>query len=65
MNVRIEDILKIRKGSSKTFVCDSFQGCHSAKSMVYYANKCRKPKNIERYRTSVDWENRTVVIKAE
>ncbi len=29
--------LIIRKGSSKAFVCDTNQGCHSAKSLVYYA----------------------------
>ena len=36
MKVTVEDILKIRPGRTKTFILESPNECHSAKSLVGY-----------------------------
>lgn len=64
MKVEVEDILNIRKGSSRVFLVDTPMLCNSARSLVYYVNKCRKPQHIEKYTASIDYDKCAVVIKA-
>lgn len=64
MKVTVEDILKIRPGKTKTFILGTPSECHSAKSLVGYVKKVRKPADVSDYSTSTDWESNSISITA-
>ncbi len=64
MKVTVEDILKIRPGRTKTFILESPNECHSAKSLVCYVKKVRKPADVSDYTTATDWDSNSVSITA-
>lgn len=64
MKVTVEDILKIRRGKSKTFILDRPSDCHTAISLVSYVKKVRKPMDISDYTTATDWKTNAITITA-
>lgn len=64
MKVTVEDILKIRPRRTKTFILESPKECHSAKSLVSYVKKVRKPADVSDYTTVTDWDSNSVSITA-
>lgn len=64
MKVTVEDILKIKRGKSKTFLLGKPSECHSAISLVGYVKKVRRPLDISDYMTSTDWETNSITITA-
>lgn len=64
MKPTTKDILSIRAGRSEAFQCLTAMEMNSARAIVYYVNRCRKPANIARYSLSSDFEHLTVVITA-
>lgn len=65
MKPTVEAILGVKPGSFKTFTCDTASQCHSACSLVYYINNCRRPASVRRYSTRVDWPNNIFAVFAE
>lgn len=64
MKVTVEDILKIRRGRSKTFALERPSECHSLVSLVGYVKKIRRPSEVSNYKTTTDWDANTVTVTA-
>lgn len=65
MIVSQNDIVSIKAGATKTFSCDTPQGCNSAKTQVWHVKRLRKnPANVSDYRVCVDYDACTVSITA-
>lgn len=64
MNVTVEDILNIKPGKSTAFRCENRGKMVSARTLVSYCNKVKCPIGVQRYTTSVNWEDLIVTITA-
>jgi len=64
MKVTVDDILKIKKGKTKTFILDTPNECHSLVSLVGYVKRVRKPIDIQNYTTTTEWSANAVTIMA-
>ena len=57
MNVSKNDIMQIKAGKAKAFVCDTPKAAKSGQSLVSYVKKfCRNemPSDVSDYETSID-----------
>lgn len=64
MNVSKNDIMQIRAGKAKAFVCDTPKAAKSGQSLVSYVKKfCRNemPSDVSDYETSIDDNVITIV----
>ena len=65
MIVSQNDIVEIKAGATKSFSCETPQGCNSAKTQVWHVKRLRKmPANVKDYRVSVDYDTCTVTVTA-
>ena len=65
MIVSQNDIVEIKAGATKSFSCETPQGCNSAKTQVWHVKRLRKmPANVKDYRVSVDYDTCTVTVNA-
>lgn len=64
MNVKVEDIRGITSGCTETFLCDSPEKLYSAKSLVGYCNRIKKPKNVWKYVSKSDINKLSITITA-
>ena len=64
MNPTVKDIIGIKPGKSKAFICDSPKGCNSARVQVQHVKRMNKPETVENYTVHTQWEDNIVVITA-
>ena len=64
MNPTIKDIIGIKPGKSKAFICDSPKGCNSARVQVQHVKRMYMPEGVENYTVHTQWEDNIVVITA-
>lgn len=64
MKPTVEDILKIKPGKSKTFICESYKECLGAKSLAVYVKKAHCPSGVLKYSTSIDDDANAITIVA-
>lgn len=64
MNVTVEDIRGITPGCAETFQCDSPEKLYSAKGLVGYCNRIKKPKDVWKYVSKSDINKLTINITA-
>ena len=63
-NIKTKDILAIKPGTAKMFRLKDSRACHSARALVGYVKRCRKPANVYDYTTEVDWSQNIIRIFA-
>lgn len=64
MKVSVKDIVQIRAGTFKTFLCDTKYDCRTAQSLTAYANRYHRPQDVERFSTKIDFDNNAITITA-
>lgn len=64
MNVTVADIRKIPAGTKKTFRCESGEKLNSAKTLIAYCNRVKKPNDVWKYISKSKWEELTITITA-
>lgn len=64
MNVKVEDIRSIAAGTAKNFQCESPEKLNSAKTLVGYCNKIKKPRDVWKYISKSNWKDLTITITA-
>lgn len=65
MKVTKKDIIGIKAGSSMTFHMNSFEEMKSTQTYAYQlAYSTGKPKDVKRYKTSMNIEEKTLTIEA-
>ena len=64
MNPTVKDIIGIKPGKSKAFICDSPKGCNSARVQVQHVKRMYMPEDVENYTVHTQWEDNIVVITA-
>lgn len=63
--IRKIDILTIKPGKSEVFVLANPKAVRSAVTYAYQLASCSEtPRGVERYATSADYKNNTVIITA-
>ena len=62
--ITLNDILQIKPGTFKNFVCATPMQCRSVQSMVNYAKRFHKPYNVGNYTTKADFDNCIVTVTA-
>lgn len=60
----VHDIRAIKKGHNKAFKLESRNKLVSARSMVSYCNRVKKPSGIKRYIKYADFEELTLYVCA-
>ena len=64
MNPTVKDIIVIKPGKSKAFICDSPKGCNSARVQVQHVKRMYMPEGVVNYSVHTQWEDNIVVITA-
>lgn len=64
MKPTVEDILRIKPGKFRTFVCDTYKQCLAAKSLAVYVKKAHHPNGVLKYSTSIDEDANAITITA-
>ena len=64
MNPTVKDIIGIKPGKSKAFICDSPKGCNSARVQVQHVKRMYMPEGVVNYSVHTQWEDNIVVITA-
>ena len=64
MNPTVKDIIGIKPGKSKAFICDSPKGCNSARVQVQHVKRMYMPEGVANYTVHIQWEDNIVVITA-
>ena len=64
MNPTVKDIIGIKPGKSKAFICDSPKGCNSARVQVQHVKRMYMPEGVANYSVHTQWEDNIVVITA-
>ena len=49
MNPTVKDIIGIKPGKSKAFICDSPKGCNSARVQVQHVKRMYLPEGVANY----------------
>lgn len=58
------DILGIKPGKIEVFVLDNAKAIMSARQYAWLLGKTEPPEGVARYKTKVNFENKTLVIEA-
>lgn len=58
------DILGIKPGRLQVFVFDTAKAVMSARQYVYQISHIEPPKGVAKYRTKVNFDNKTLVVEA-
>ena len=64
MNPTVKDIIDIKPGKLRAFICDSPKGCNSARVQVQHVKRMYMPEGVENYTVHTQWEDNIVVITA-
>ena len=64
MNPTVKDIIGIKPGKSRAFICDSPKGCNSARVQVQHVKRMYMPEGVANYSVHTQWEDNIVVITA-
>ena len=64
MNPTVKDIIGIKPGKLRAFICDSPKGCNSARVQVQHAKRMYMPEGVANYSVHTQWEDNIVVITA-
>ena len=64
MNPTVKDIIGIKPGKLRAFICDSPKGCNSARVQVQHVKRMYMPEGVANYSVHTQWENNIVVITA-
>ena len=64
MNPTVKDIIGIKPGKLRAFICDSPKGCNSARAQVQHVKRMYMPEGVENYTVHTQWEDNIVVITA-
>ena len=64
MNPTVKDIIGIKPGKLRVFICDSPKGCNSARVQVQHVKRMYMPEGVENYTVHTQWEDNIVVITA-
>ena len=64
MNPTVKDIVGIKPGKLRAFICDSPKACNSARVQVQHVKRMYMPEGVENYTVHTQWEDNIVVITA-
>ena len=64
MNPTVKDIIGIKPGKLRAFICDSPKGCNSARVQVQHVKRMYMPEGVANYSVHTQWEDNIVVITA-
>ena len=64
MNPTVKDIIGIKPGKLRAFICDSPKGCNSARVQVQHGKRMYMPEGVANYSVHTQWEDNIVVITA-
>ena len=64
MNPTVKDIIGIKPGKLRAFICDSPKGCNSARVQVQHVKRMYMPEGVVNYSVHTQWEDNIVVITA-
>ena len=64
MNPTVKDIIGIKPGKLRAFICDSPKGCNSARVQVQHVKRMYMPDDVQNYTVHTQWEDNIVVITA-
>ena len=64
MNPKVKDIIGIKPGKLRAFICDSPKACNSARVQVQHVKRMYMPEGVANYSVHTQWEDNIVVITA-
>ena len=64
MNPTVKDIIGIKPGKLRAFICDSPKACNSARVQVQHVKRMYMPDDVQNYTVHTQWEDNIVVITA-
>ncbi len=64
MNPTVKDIIGIKPGKLRAFICDSPKACNSARVQVQHVKRMYMPESVANYSVHTQWEDNIVVITA-
>ena len=64
MNPTVKDIIGIKPGKLRAFICDSPKACNSARVQVQHVKRMYMPEDVANYSVHTQWEDNIVVITA-
>ena len=64
MNPTVKDIISIKPGKLRAFICDSPKACNSARVQVQHVKRMYMPEGVANYSVHTQWEDKIVVITA-
>ena len=64
MNPTVKDIIGIKPGKLRAFICDSPKACNSARVQVQHVKRMYMPECVANYSVHTQWEDNIVVITA-
>ena len=64
MNPTVKDIIGIKPGKLRAFICDSPKACNSARVQVQHVKRMYMPEGVANYSVHKQWEDNIVVITA-
>ena len=64
MNPTVKDIIGIKPGKLRAFICDSPKACNSARVQVQHVKRMYMPEGVDNYTVHTQWEDNIVVITA-
>ena len=64
MNPTVKDIIGIKPGKLRAFICDSPKACNSARVQVQHVKRMYMPEGVTNYSVHTQWEDNIVVITA-
>ena len=64
MNPTVKDIIVIKPGKLRAFICDSPKGCNGARVKVKNVKRMYRPEGVGNYTVHTQWEDNIIVITA-
>ena len=64
MSPTVKDIIGIKPGKLRAFICDSPKACNSARVQVQHVKRMYMPEGVANYSVHTQWEDNIVVITA-
>ena len=64
MNPTVKDIIGIKPGKLRAFICDSPKACNSARVQVQHVKRMYMPEGVANYSVHTQCEDNIVVITA-
>ena len=64
MNPTVKDIIGIKPGKLRAFICDRPKACNSARVQVQHVKRMYMPEGVANYSVHTQWEDNIVVITA-